>query len=140
MFKRAAAPAHEYVLDLGAKDKIQAASDGLYRGLHIGAIVQCTPGDQYHQWPHGRKLPLIFFDINDSKNLGTALARVLKFVKPYLLSGDDILFHCKSSFHRAPIGAAMVVHHFSGIRVQARSTDRDERANSQSFGVQPAIK
>ena len=88
----------------------------------------------------GKALPLINFDINDTENLDSALARAVKFCKPLLLNNDDILVHCKSSFHRAPIGAAMLVHHFTGIPIQARGTDGDEHANFQSFGVQPAIQ
>ena len=92
-------------------EKCQVESEEWWKehALNVGLVVQCTTPHQNFNYPpraaisHARHVRV---DPRSERFRQRELDTAVPLIQTALINGQDVIFHCMQSFHRAPVTAA----------------------------------
>ena len=86
-------------------------------GRMVELIVQCTgPGKRFNYPPLAATSQVTHVRVDPRSPLyrQRELDQAIKPIQDALLAGQDVIFHCMQSFHRAPVAAAAAYRRVTG--------------------------
>ena len=86
-------------------------------GRMVEVVVQCTHPRQdfnYPQYAAKSKVYRVRVDPRSKTYRQRELDQALPKIQDALLAGQDVIFHCMQSFHRAPVTAAAAYRRVTG--------------------------
>ena len=84
---------------------------------NIGLIVSCVRNPRDVRYPAATsQIEVIHFDIRSKDKRQQHFDECWPKVEACLLRGEDVLFHCQESYHRAPICWACCYQQIAGVR------------------------
>ena len=100
-------------------EKCQVESEEWWKehGRMVEVVVQCTHPRQdfnYPQYAAKSKVYRVRVDPRSKTYRQRELDQALPKIQDALLAGQDVIFHCMQSFHRAPVTAAAAYRRVTG--------------------------
>jgi len=83
----------------------------------VELIVQCTGPRQLFNYPPcaaRSQVKHVRVDVRSETFRQRELDQAIKPIQDALLAGQDVIFHCMQSFHRAPVAAAAAYRRVTG--------------------------
>ena len=91
-------------------------ADPMHKNIKL--IVQCTHRAQTFHYPacvfNEMKCKHVYVDPRNDKIRQLELDKAMPLIEETLARGEDVLLHCKQSFHRCPVVTAAVVQRLCG--------------------------
>ena len=100
-------------------EKCQVESEEWWKehALMVRLVVQCThPGSKFHYPPHAAtsQTKHVRVDPRSERFRQRELDEAMPYIQKALDNGQDVIFHCMQSFHRAPVVAAAAYRRATG--------------------------
>ena len=86
-------------------------------GGNVDVVVQCTHPRAYYNYPPcaaKSKVYRVRVDPRSKTYRQRELDQAVPKIQDALLAGQDVIFHCMQSFHRAPVTAAAAYRRVTG--------------------------
>ena len=83
----------------------------------VSLVVQCThPKAKFHYPPHAAasQTKHVRVDPRSERLRQRELDHAVPLIQTALINGQDVIFHCMPSFHRAPVTAAAAYRRVTG--------------------------
>ena len=99
------------------KCQVESEEWWLENGLMVDVVVQrAGPHQQFNCPPYAARSQVkhVRVDPRSEKFLQRELDQALPKIQDALLAGQDVIFHCMQSFHRAPVTAAAAYRRVTG--------------------------
>ena len=88
----------------------------------IRLIVKALP--KHEVVKYGAPVTCVTLDVMWPDEVDAQLARAERLLADVVAAGDDVLVHCRQSFHRGPIAGAALMRRLSGVPVLDRLLKR----------------
>ena len=96
----------------------EVLSDGFWeKERNVGVIVNCMRDFDQSMYPQSAAISqkfLYHFDVRSKEWRQKGYDDLFELVADCLLDGQDVLFHCQQSYHRAPICVATIMQRITG--------------------------
>ena len=84
---------------------------------NVGGIVNCLRAGERPFYPHAAtsQCEMVSVDVRDRNRRKSDLERAIPIVGRILEGGEDVVVHCRESFHRGPIVEAGLLQGLTGV-------------------------